>query len=98
MYAGPAEVDALRQREEDDLKKLDRLMNPIPDGPLARLLQENELVTILDCVVPAGAGGDEPPIAEEPLSDGLRPDAEEPHLPDGVPVATRAEAPVGTDQ
>jgi hypothetical protein len=93
MYAGPAEADALRQREEDDLKKLDRLMNPIPDGPIARLLQENELVTILDCVVPASAGGDEPPIAEEPL-----PDAEEPHIPDETPVATRVEAPVAADQ
>ena len=50
IYAGTAEADALRQMEADDVRRLDQLMAPLPNGPIERLLRENLRSSIFDSV------------------------------------------------
>ncbi len=55
MYAGQMTAEEYQRLEEEDMARLDAITQPRADGPLARLIRENELVTILDCVVPVDA-------------------------------------------
>jgi hypothetical protein len=48
-------TDTIDERTKADLDRLDALSRPREDGPLARLLRENEPITIMDCVVPIGS-------------------------------------------
>jgi hypothetical protein len=42
----------MRARQEEDQKRLEQLERAKDDGPIARLIRENEPITIYDCVVP----------------------------------------------
>ena len=57
MYVGPATLEELQARELEDYERVMRLTAPNPDGPIARIIRENEKITILDCVVPTNIGG-----------------------------------------
>jgi hypothetical protein len=53
MYAGESAPDPekLRESENEDLARADRMSRPIEDGPIARMLQMSERITIMDCLV-----------------------------------------------
>jgi len=51
MYAGPNVAEECRKREEEEMARLDKLLAPIENGPVANLLREMEEVTIFDGLV-----------------------------------------------
>jgi hypothetical protein len=53
----PPTLEDLRAREMADYARIAQLTKPRPDGPLQRLIRENERITVLDCVVPVAVGG-----------------------------------------
>jgi len=55
MYIGDDE-ESFRKMEEEDHARLEALTAPRKDGPLARLILENERITIFDAVVPTAFG------------------------------------------
>lgn len=60
MYAGVAVAEERQQCEKARLARLERLervLQPELDGPIARLLREEERITIFDCVIPVDAHG-----------------------------------------
>jgi hypothetical protein len=61
MYAGPAVDEEDNKRERAEIERLDRLLVPDPDGPLARLVREEERITIFDGVID---------LVTEPMSEG----------------------------
>ena len=52
MYAPDAVSDAEKNYTERDLARVEAMMAPNPDGPIAKMLREMELITIMDCVEP----------------------------------------------
>jgi hypothetical protein len=54
-YAGDLGFDTFQAEADADLARVDALSRPREDGPLARLLRENEPITIMDCVVPVSS-------------------------------------------
>jgi hypothetical protein len=44
--------EEMRIRQEENERRLERLERQRDDGPLARMIRENEPITIYDCVVP----------------------------------------------
>ena len=78
MFNSPDALEQLRAREEEDYERSGRLTNIKADGPIAKLLRENEMITIFDCIQPIAAGG------EHEYADILSAES--------APIATRAEA------
>ena len=73
----------MRARQEEDQKRLEQLERAKDDGPIARLIRENEPITIYDCVVPWS-----PEEAAAPLSE----DAAVPPPEDAAPTSEAAPA------
>ncbi len=68
MYAGELSPEELMARQIKDYNKICELMQPRKDGPIARMLKENEKITIIDCVVPVNVGGAMLPADEAPAN------------------------------
>ena len=58
MFNDPDALEQLRAREEEDYERVERLTKVREDGPIAKLLRENEMITIFDCVQPIATGGE----------------------------------------
>jgi hypothetical protein len=58
MFNDPDALEQLRAREEEDYERVERLTKVRADGPIAKLLRENEMITIFDCVQPIATGGE----------------------------------------
>jgi hypothetical protein len=58
MFNDPDALERLQAREEEDYERVGRLTKIRADGPIAKLLRENEMITIFDCVQPIAAGGE----------------------------------------
>jgi len=58
MFNDPDTLERLRAREEEDYERVERLTKVRADGPIAKLLRENEMITIFDCVQPIATGGE----------------------------------------
>jgi hypothetical protein len=63
-HSAEPDVAEMKQRERDELARLEGMMNPNPDGPLARLLREEERVSIIDAVVSMYDSGDTAPDSQ----------------------------------
>jgi len=73
MYSGDDDGDLERSLEADQAR-LEELLAPRADGPLERLLRENERVTILDAVVLAELGPVSRDVTAQPESAAAQPE------------------------
>jgi hypothetical protein len=77
----------MRARQEEDQKRLEQLERAKDDGPIARLIRENEPITIYDCVVPwSPEEAAAPPPEDTPMSE----DAAVPPPEDAAPTSDAA--------
>ena len=54
MFAEPDALEQLQARADKDSEYLEQLLKMRENGPIAKMLRENETITIFDCVVPRG--------------------------------------------
>ena len=97
-FAEPDALEQMQARADKDSQYLEQLLKMRENGPIAKLLRENETITIFDCVVPRGAEEYEVPGAEEYEAPGAEeyeaPGAEAPGAEEyEVPGAEEYEAP-----
>lgn len=58
MYATVATQEEIEQHEFEDFERITKMGQSRTDGPMSRIIQENEKITIFNCVVPIQVGGE----------------------------------------
>jgi hypothetical protein len=57
QYVGTEPMENLAEIEFNDMQRLQKMFQPMKNGPISRLLRATEKMTIMDCVIPVGVGG-----------------------------------------
>jgi len=98
-FAEPDALEKMQTRADKDSEYLEQLLKMRENGPIAKVLRENEKITIFDCVVPQGTEEYEDlpqvPSAEDPSIED--PSAEDPSAEDPSAEDPSAEDPSTED-